>query len=285
MALWKTSVDGVHRFARGPVGGGPEELLPVSVDLDEILSHPAGRLEDILAGPTDEAVPTGAEVLAPMGGQEVWAAGVTYRRSRDARMHESTDPDHYDRVYVADRPELFFKASAARVRGPGQLIGIRADSTWDVPEAELGVVANAAGEAVGYLIGNDVSSRSIEGDNPLYLPQAKSYTGSCAVGPCIVPPGEAPALNAMTIVLEIQRAGAAIYVDRVSISDMHRHPDELLNWLFRALSFPVGVILLTGTALIPPPEFTLQPEDITTITIAGLGSLSNVVERVGRSSG
>lgn len=152
-------------------------------------------------------------------------------------MHESTDPDHYDRVYVADRPELFYKASAARVRGPGQFIGIRADSTWDVPEAELGVVANTAGEAVGYLIGNDVSSRSIEGDNPLYLPQAKSYTGSCAIGPCIVLPSEAPALKDMTITLEIQRAEELIYVDRVSLSEMHRHLDELLHWLFRGLEF------------------------------------------------
>lgn len=283
MGLWRLSVDGVPRFARGPADGGPERLLPVTVDLDEILSGSTGALEAILEGPTEGTVPTGAQVLAPVAGQEVWAAGVTYRRSRDARMEESTAPDHYDRVYAADRPELFFKASAARTRGPGQFIGIRADSSWDVPEAELAVVANSSGHVVGYAIGNDVSSRSIEGENPLYLPQAKSYTGSCALGPCIVPLDEAPTLAQMTIVLQIRRAGAVVYEDQVSVSDLRRPPDELLAWLFRALNFPVGVILLTGTALIPPPQFTLQAGDETTITISGLGSLTNVVEVVGQS--
>lgn len=281
MALWKVAIDGHPRWARGSAEAGPQELLDRAVDLDSILADDAGSLEAALKGPSAGPVPSGARLLAPIGTQEVWAAGVTYRRSRDARMEESTDPDHYDQVYVADRPELFFKASAARTRGPGAPVGIRADSTWDVPEAELGVLANAAGQAVGYLVGNDVSSRSIEGENPLYLPQAKCYTGSCAIGPCIVPHRETIPLDDMTIVLEIRRSGSLVYQDQVSIGDMRRDPDELLAWLFRALEFPSGVVLLTGTALIPPPEFTLRSADETTIAISSVGSLTNPVEVVG----
>jgi 2-dehydro-3-deoxy-D-arabinonate dehydratase len=284
MALWKVVVEATPRFARGPVDGGPEELLDPTFDLDAILAADSDALDAALAAGSAGAVPPGAQLLAPIGTQEIWAAGVTYRRSRDARMEESTDPDHYDKVYVADRPELFFKASAARTRGPGQPICIRADSAWDVPEAELGLLANAAGQVVAYLVGNDVSSRSIEGENPLYLPQAKSYTGSCAVGPCVVPLAEAPALGEMTIVLQIRRDETIVYEDQVPISDMHREPGELLDWLFRALEFPNGVVLLTGTALIPPPEFTLRAGDQTTITISGIGRLTNPVEVTGRDA-
>ena len=283
MALWKVSIDGAPRYARGGAETGPEELLPPTVDLDAVLRDHADALEALLAGPGDGPVPAGARLEAPLGTQEVWAAGVTYQRSRDARMEESTTPDHYDRLFTADRPELFFKASAARTRGPGAPIGIRADSTWDVPEPELGVVANSRGEAIGYLVGDDVSSRSIEGDNPLYLPQAKSYTGSCAIGPCIVPLSESRPLDEMGITLVIARQGETAFREQVRVSSMYRSLDDLLDWLFRALEFPSGVILLTGTGIIPPPEFTLQPADEVTITIDGLGSLTNPVEVIGRS--
>ena len=283
MALWKVSIDGAPRYARGGAETGPEELLPPTVDLDAVLRDHADALEALLAGPGDGPVPAGARLEAPLGTQEVWAAGVTYQRSRDARMEESTTPDHYDRLFTADRPELFFKASAARTRGPGAPIGIRADSTWDVPEPELGVVANSRGEAIGYLVGDDVSSRRIEGDNPLYLPQAKSYTGSCAIGPCIVPLSESRPLDEMGITLVIARQGETAFREQVRVSSMYRSLDDLLDWLFRALEFPSGVILLTGTGIIPPPEFTLQPADEVTITIDGLGSLTNPVEVIGRS--
>jgi 2-dehydro-3-deoxy-D-arabinonate dehydratase len=281
VALWKVETAEGARFARGPVDTGPQQLLPVGTDLDAILAGGVGALAEALAT-SDGPVPEGARLLAPLGGQEVWAAGVTYRRSRDARMEEADDPDHYDLVYDADRPELFFKATAARTRGPGERIGIRSDSSWDVPEAELGLVVSSAGEIVGYVVGDDVSSRSIEGENPLYLPQAKNYTGSCAVGPCLVPIDEAPPFDQLRIELRIEREGEAVYEDQVPITEMHRRPAELVDWLFRALEFPIGVVLLTGTALVPPSEFTLRQDDRVTIAIPGVGSLTNPVEVVGR---
>src|SRR3954468_5892446 len=179
MALWRVQTAEGDRLARGPVDGGPVELLEGT--LDGLLA--AGSLDAAVAGP----VPAGSVVLAPVAGQEVWAAGVTYAVSRTARNEESGGHDFYDRVYDAERPELFFKAAPGRVRGPGGLIGVRRDSGGDVPEPELALVVSAAGKIVGYTIGNDVSSRSIEGENPLYLPQAKVYRGSCALGPAIVP--------------------------------------------------------------------------------------------------
>lgn len=283
MALWSVATVEGPRLARGEVDDGPKELLPIDVTIDGLLSGGSGALLAALEGPVDGPVPAGAALLPPIGSQEVWASGVTYRRSRDARMEEATDPDHYDLVYDADRPELFFKATAARVRGPNAPIGIRADSTWDVPEAEFGLVVDVRGDIVGFVVGNDVSSRSIEGENPLYLPQAKTYTGSCALGPCIVPAAQAPAVDELTIRLEIRRDGEAMYADEVAVSEMHRSPDELVDWLFRALEFPVGVVLLTGTALVPPSAFTLQAKDEVTITIAGVGTLINHVEVVGRT--
>jgi 2-dehydro-3-deoxy-D-arabinonate dehydratase len=212
----------------------------------------------------------------------VWAAGVTYTRSRDARMEESDTPDHYDRVYHAARPELFPKAGPGRTRGPQDPVGIRADSAWDVPEPELGLVIDRHGTIVGYLNGNDMSSRNIEGENPLYLPQAKVYTGSCAVGPCIVPVDEAPDPTTMVIRLTVDRAGTTVMDETVSVADLHRRPTDLANWLFRTLDFPVGVILLTGTAIVPPSTFTLRAGDRITITTSGLGALTNIVEVVGR---
>jgi 2-dehydro-3-deoxy-D-arabinonate dehydratase len=196
-------------------------------------------------------------------------------------MEESDQPDHYDLVYEAERPEIFFKASGPRVRGTAQPIGIRADSTWDVPEPELCLVIDHSGEVVGYAVGNDVTSRSIEGENPLYLPQAKSFDGSCAIGPCIVAAGEAPALASLEIDLTIDREGTTAYHDRVLVADLRRTPEELVSWLYRATGFPVGAFLLTGTAIVPPAGFTLHGGDVVTVSIEGIGTLRNGVEVVG----
>jgi 2-dehydro-3-deoxy-D-arabinonate dehydratase len=179
----------------------------------------------------------------------------------------------YDKVYDAKRPELFMKALPGRVRGPGEPIGIRADSTWDVPEPELAAVADASGRLVAYSVGNDVSSRSIEGENPLYLPQAKVYRGSAALGPCLVPVAEAPPFETLSVTLEISRDDNAIFQESVSLVTMRRRPDELLSWLFLAEDFPVGVALLTGTSIVPGPELTLRPKDRVAISISGVGTV------------
>jgi 2-dehydro-3-deoxy-D-arabinonate dehydratase len=280
MALWQVEAGGERRLARGPAGEGPQELLTASLTIDALLAVP-DALATELHGPSAGPVPAGARIVAPIGGQEVWAAGVTYTRSRDARVLESGTPDPYERVYRAERPELFLKATPGRVRGPGEPVGIRADSGWDVPEPELAVVADSGGRIVGYLNGNDMSSRSIEGENPLYLPQAKIYTGSCAVGPCLATPDEVPELASLLISLRVVRDGIGTVVsDTVKVADLHRGPDDLVRWLFRALDFPVGVVLLTGTAIVPPPDFTLRVGDEVIIATTGLGELRNVVEAI-----
>ncbi len=279
MALWQLAIDGELRLARGPAGEGPRELLEASLTLDALLAVP-DALATELRGPSAGPVPAGARVVAPIGSQEVWAAGVTYTRSRDARVLESGTPDHYERVYLAERPELFLKATPGRARGPGEPVGIREDSGWDVPEPELAVVADSAGHIVGYLNGNDMSSRSIEGENPLYLPQAKIYTGSCALGPCLATPDEVPALASLLIALRVVRDGTEVFRDTVKVADLRRSPGDLVRWLFRALDFPVGVVLLTGTAIVPPPDFTLRVGDEVIIATTGLGVLRNVVEAV-----
>ncbi|HYB85449.1 MAG TPA: fumarylacetoacetate hydrolase family protein [Streptosporangiaceae bacterium] len=281
MALWQVLAGSERRLARGPAGQGPQELLAASLTIDALLGGPPDALATALRGPAAGPVPPGARVVAPIGGQEVWAAGVTYTRSRDARVLESGTPDSYERVYAAERPELFFKAAPGRVRGPGEPVGIRADSGWDVPEPELAVVADAGGRIVGYLNGNDMSSRSIEGENPLYLPQAKIYTGSCAIGPCLATPDEVPALGSLLIGLRVLRDGAEVVADTVKVADLHRQPADLVRWLFRGLDFPLGVVLLTGTAIVPPPAFTLRAGDEVIIATTGLGELRNVVEVIG----
>lgn len=283
MAVWKLGTSTDSRLALGPVDAGPQEYLPQGMGVDDLLSGGPAAFRDALQSGTGQPVQGNARTLAPIGTQEIWAAGVTYLRSRDARMEESNESSVYDKVYGAERPELFWKASASRVRGPGDSIGIRADSTWDVPEPELGLVVGSDGTILGYLVGNDVSSRSIEGANPLYLPQAKCFTGCCAVGPCIVPVDEAPAPDDMEISLEIRREDEATFTERVLVSEMIRSPGELTSWLFQAMDFPVGVVLLTGTALVPPTSFTLQPGDLVQIAIEGLGILDNIVERVGNA--
>ena len=280
-ALWRVAVEGRARLARGSIEG-PQALLPAELTLAQLLAGDGAALGAAVRGGDLEPLPQPVHVLPPIAEQEVWAAGVTYERSREARREESALPDQYERVYVAERPELFFKSAGRAVRGAGQPIGIRADSSWDVPEPELGVVISSAGDIVAYTIGNDVSSRSIEGENALYLPQAKHYTGACAIGPCLVPVGEAPPVHEMIIALEVFRSGKIVVDDRVALTRMKRTPAELVDWLFRAQEFREGVVLLTGTGLVPASDFTLFPGDEVAIAITGLGELRNVVERVGR---
>lgn len=218
---------------------------------------------------------------APIGDQEVWASGVTYYRSRTARMEEAESAGgdvFYDKVYEAPRPELFFKASAARARGHLDHVGIRSDSTWDVPEPEFTLAINAEGKIFGHTIGNDMSSRSIEGENPLYLPQAKSYTGSCALGPCLVV-GHTPSPEAK-IAIAISRGGREVFAGETSLSQIKRSFEELAGWLFKCNRFPQGAYLMTGTGIVPESDFTLQVDDEIAITIEGIGTLRNVVETV-----
>jgi len=223
--------------------------------------------------------PESARVLAPIGSQEVWAAGVTYYRSRDARMEESKAAgggDFYARVYDADRPEIFFKSTPHRVCGPGQKVRIRQDSKWNVPEPELAVVVNSSGRIIGWTICNDMSSRDIEGENPLYLPQAKVYDQSCALGPCILVSDRMPS-PATEIKIEILRGGRAAFVGATALDRLKRTPESLVGWLLRDNSFPSGCFLSTGTGVVPGDDFTLQSGDEISITIAPIGTLRNSV--------
>jgi len=218
-------------------------------------------------------------LLPPIENQEVWAAGVTYLQSRDARVEESQSSggsDLYKRVYDAERPEIFFKATAARVVGDGQDISIRKDSTWNVPEPELTLFVNSNGSIEGYTVGNDMSSRSIEGENALYLPQAKTYDKSAAIGPCLAVLS-APISKETVISIAIKRDNVAVYSDKTPLSRMKRELTELAGFLFRELTFPNGAYLMTGTCLVPPNDFTLAPGDIVEITIDGIGTLKNTV--------
>jgi 2-dehydro-3-deoxy-D-arabinonate dehydratase len=220
-----------------------------------------------------------ANLQAPVESQEIWAAGVTYTRSRDARMEESKDTgggSFYDKVYDAFRPELFFKATPHRCVGPGGKVRIRKDSTWNVPEPELTLAINRRGKIIGYTIGNDMSSRSIEGENPLYLPQAKTYDGSAALGPCIFLV-DSPISPETKISLTIKRNEKLMYSDEVAINKMKRGHTELVEFLFLECSFPQGCLLMTGTCLIPPNDFTLQSGDEITIRIDHIGELQNFV--------
>jgi len=217
--------------------------------------------------------------LAPIVGQEVWAAGVTYYRSRSARIEESKDAGggtFYDRIYVAERPELFFKGAGWRVVGPGGSVRVRADATWSVPEPEMTLVVNARGQLVGYTIGNDMSSRDIEGENPLYLPQAKVYDGSCAIGPAVLL-AETSLPTTTTIRLEITRNKSVAFAGSTTLAELKREPEELIAYLFREQSFPRGVLLMTGTGIVPPDDFTLKSGDVIRITIDGIGALENHV--------
>ena len=278
---------------------GPRYVLQDGEFVADVSEH-VGSLADWLAGSVGRAGEAIAELreqaaaaetrwprgefalplLAPLDAQEVWAAGVTYERSRAARQEEADDGgDVYARVYVAERPEIFFKAQAWRVIGPGGIVGIRSDASWSVPEPELGVVYNPALEAVGFTVGNDMSSRDIEGANPLYLPQAKMYTASCAVGPGI-------ALRAAqdwpdtTIQMRIERVGEQVFSGSIHTDRIRRRIPELGDYLGRSYRLPQGAVLLTGTGIVPPAEFTLAADDVVVIGIDGIGELMNVVQIV-----
>jgi 2-dehydro-3-deoxy-D-arabinonate dehydratase len=251
------------------VPGGLAVLLGLSVDRARAL------LDKAKFGPRIEGA-----LLAPVDEQEVWAAGVTYERSRDERMAESTEASIYDRVYTAERPEVFLKSTAARVVAPGEPVGIRADSDWDVPEPELALVFASDGTLFGYTIGNDMSSRSIEGENPLYLPQAKVYEAACALGPAVVPAWavEPP----FDIRLGIERDGETVFSGTASSASITRPFEDLGAWLGAAMPFPAGSVLLTGTGIVPDESFTLAEGDVVRIGIEGLGELVNPVRVVGR---
>ena len=253
---------------------------PEVASLADLLCHPNPRgilheLIDTRFAPE----PLGSQTfLAPVDKQEVWAAGVTYKRSKVAREEESRGAaQFYDKVYTAPRPELFLKATPSRVVHPGQPVRIRADAKWSVPEPELTLVISPAGKIVGYTVGNDMSSRDIEGENPLYLPQAKIYKGSCAVGPLVTPVGAMPPLAGVEIKLRVTRAGKTAFEGSTTLAQMARTPESLAEWLFKENEFPSGALLLTGTGIVPPDEFTLQSGDDVSITIAGIGTLQNPV--------
>ncbi len=265
-----------HNTTAGPRWAVDGNYLPAGVTLGSLLTLPAAGLVTLLGQlKTDEAA-TG-DLLAPIDPtQEVWGSGVTYLRSRDARKAESkTSADVYQLVYEAQRPEIFFKQVGWRTVGHGQPVRIRADTTWNVPEPELVLVINAAGEIVGYTAGNDMSSRDIEGENPLYLPQAKTYNGSCAVGPAIrlLSPAD---LADLPIQLEISRGGAVVFAGDTATSRMKRAFPDLAAWLYRELTFPHGALLMTGTGIVPPDDFTLHSGDLIRVTIGGM-ALENQV--------
>lgn len=240
-------------------------------------------LADSLRQLTREMKPVGGpapeDLLPPIGSQEVWAAGVTYYRSRDARMEESKSAgggDFYDRVYSAPRPELFFKATPHRVVGPGAKVAIRDDASWSVPEPELVLFVTPGGKIAGYTVGNDMSSRDIEGENPLYLPQAKVYDRSCALGPCLLVSDE-PLPPSTEIKIEIRRDRQLGFSGATTLKEMKRKPEELISYLYRNSTFPAGCFLFTGTGIVPPDSFTLKPGDEISITIPPIGTLLNVV--------
>jgi 2-dehydro-3-deoxy-D-arabinonate dehydratase len=221
------------------------------------------------------------KLLPPVDRQEVWAAGVTYLRSKKARMEESDfSATAYDRVYEAERPELFFKSLPEKVVGSGEAVGIRRDANWNVPEPELALVTNSRAEIVGYTIGNDMSSRDIEGENLLYLPQAKIYTRSCALGPWIVVGATEAEARSWTIGIRIRRGDEVVFEGETSVGQIKRSFQELVDFLFRSQSFPHGAVLLTGTGVVPSGTFTLQPADVVRIDVSGIGSLENRVQLV-----
>ena len=253
----------------------------VDADWDSLLAQEDLKeaLEALIEGRELTASFHAAELLAPIGRQEVWAAGVTYYRSRGARMEESRDAgggSFYDRVYSAERPELFFKSTASRTVGTGGKVRIRADAAWSVPEPELTLLVSPGGRITGYTIGNDMSSRDIEGENPLYLPQAKVYSGSCALGPGILV-SEEPLDMSTEIAIEIVRAGGVVFEGRVALTELKRDPRTLLEYLFRDNEFPDGCFLMTGTGIVPDSSFTLASGDLIRITIEPIGTLENEV--------
>jgi 2-dehydro-3-deoxy-D-arabinonate dehydratase len=265
--------DGVRVAVTGEAG---PRVLPAG-SVAELLSMPLEQMRSVVSSPG--AVVAGPlRALPPVDGlTEVWACGVTYERSSAARQEESDVADVYARVYEAERPELFFKSPAWRVCGDGEPIGIRPDSAISVPEPELALVCNVSGDIVGVTICDDVSSRDIEGQNPLYVPQAKIYAGACAIGPGITPVWELSGLEALAITVAVRRGGAVVWSGSASTGQLHREPGELVEYLFRSFGFPQGVILSTGTGLVPELSFTLAAGDEVEVGIDGIGTLTNVV--------
>jgi 2-dehydro-3-deoxy-D-arabinonate dehydratase len=253
----------------------------LAATMGELLALDAEELRRrVDATPADPVPADAVRLLAPVDGRtEVWAAGVTYRRSRDAREEESAAASVYARVYDAERPELFFKAPAWRVMSDGEPIAVRADSQVDVPEPELALVLNSAGRVVGLTVGNDVSSRTIEGDNPLYLPQAKCYAGSCSLAHGIRPLWDVEDPRDLAIGVRVRRGGAVAWAGDTSTANLHRPLDELVTALFAEQEFPDGAVLLTGTGVVPPLDFTLQAGDEVLVEIEGVGALRNPVVR------
>lgn len=263
--------------------------------LDLLQVEHTRSLMDILNAPdpiglarflVDQNAPTldvrNVSILAPIDRQEVWAAGVTYKRSQVARMQESeTGASHYDRVYTAPRPEIFFKATPNRVSGPGEPLRVRADSHWSVPEPELALVISSAGRLVGYTVGNDMSARDIEGENPLYLPQAKVYNGCCGLGPYVLIPEQPIDRAATAIRLKIERNGTTVFSGETDLGQMKRDFQELIDWLIRENDLVTGAFLLTGTGVVPPDNFTLINGDSVSIEIVGIGTLTNPIVKAG----
>ncbi len=283
----------MHILRYRPVGSGHDSVSIGLLDHGRVVELDVGSLGSLWSLPVDELrnrldAASGPEralsevdVLAPIDGRtEVWACGVTYEISREARVEESEQAaDVYQRVYDAERPELFFKSAAWRVVGDGGTIAVRSDSVLDVPEPEVALVVNASGDIVGYTICNDVSSRSIEGQNPLYLPQAKIYLGGCALGPMVRPAWEVADPYALTIELTIGRGGSVGWHGTASTAQLHRRYEDLVSYLMRADLHPDGVVLSTGTCLVPPAPFTLEAGDVVEIAIDELGKLTNPVAR------
>ena len=265
-----------HQTDQGPRWALNGHYLSEGTSLSSLLREPGDGISSTLAT-TGNGPAADGELLAPIDdGQEVWAAGVTYLRSREARVEESQSKDLYQKVYEAERVEVFFKANGWRVMGHGQAVRIRRDSQWNVPEPELTLVINCDGEIVGYTAGNDMSSRDIEGENPLYLPQAKIYDGSCAVGPGILL-SDPQALADLPIYMSIWRDGAATFQGETSSAQLKRSLAEIAGWLTRELAIPHGALLMTGTGIVPPDDFTLAVGDAVRIEVGEL-SLENIVE-------
>jgi len=252
--------------------------------LDDLLRMPLAEIRKTLdsASAARQRADPDVELVAPAESQEVWAAGVTYLRSREARLEETSQKNIYEHVYESDRPELFFKAAGWRVVPHGGELGVRADSTWDVPEPELAVLSNSRAEIVAYACGNDMSSRSIEGENPLFLPQAKVYDRSCAIGPAAVLAWAIDVARAV-IRMTIERDGTTVFAGTSTVADMTREPAKLVGVLYSSYTLPVGAWLLTGTSLVPPQPYTATAGDVVRIAIEGLGELTNRVSTVRHS--
>jgi 2-dehydro-3-deoxy-D-arabinonate dehydratase len=276
----------LYKTSKGNILHLQDKYFLLSADWDALINQQNLYSYLLQLSTTAEAIATvdanniiKENILPPIGSQEVWAAGVTYLRSRDARMEESEDTgaaDCYQRVYEAERPELFFKSLPHRVSGHGQLVNIRKDSKWDVPEPELALYINSLGTIQAYTIGNDMSSRSIEGENPLYLPQAKMYERSAALGPCVLVINE-PIPLSTSIAITIHRNGNKMFDDATTLANLKRSLPELAGWLYKEMDFNHGAFLMTGTCVVPPNDFTLQAGDVVNISISGIGTMTNTI--------